>query len=104
MYFSRLLKKIRSQYEKRLGLKINERRRKPLQKCPGSTLNPPPPSASCSVAAAFFVGEASSLLPQLTSLPRPEAFEEAGLGDRGLRCGFTWAGVIIPGQNASSQP
>lgn len=53
-------------------------------------------------AAGFFVEEALSLLPQLTSLPRPEASEEAGHGDAGLHAaGFIWAGVIIPGQDSS---
>lgn len=34
MYFSRLLKKIKSWYEKCLRLKINEEKGKSFQKCP----------------------------------------------------------------------
>lgn len=39
MYFSRLLKKIKWWYEKRLGLKINEEKGKSFQKRPGSKPN-----------------------------------------------------------------
>lgn len=94
MYFSRLLKKIRSWYEKCLGLKINEEKRKPLLKCPGSTPNLP--SASCSSALEFFVGETSFFAPRQTSLPRPEAFEEAvSHGDRG-KCHNPRPGCLLP--------